>query len=319
MQAAGIRGEGRLKPTQFGVLIDRAYALSEMIPVLEATKANGRVLWLDMESANTTDDTVWICEQLLTRYDHVRICLQAKLKTTPADLDPVTRDGARVRIVNGAYKETPEIAYRTRSEIDRAYLVHLETLFTRARHFAVGSHDGRMIDRALALSKLHRTPFEFAMLQGVRDPLKTELVHAGYQVAEYIPYGPNWLPYFTRRLRERPRNVITMIRSFVSGWHILFSRRPFRAREPSRLHADDADPRVPVPGRRLEPRDDVVRGPHLDDPVAEHDRRQRTPRFQGPPVAGRDDHSATNRRDPGGGDCNGDMARGAREAEAATT
>ena len=217
MQAAGIRGEVSLKPTQFGVLIDRAYALSEMIPVLEATKANGRVLWLDMESANTTDDTVWICEQLLTRYDRVGICLQANLKRTADDFDRLIHDGARVRLVKGAYKETPDIAYRTRSEIDRAYLAHLETLFTRARHFAVGSHDGRMIDRALALSKLHRTPFEFAMLQGVRDPLKTELVHAGYQVAEYIPYGPNWLPYFTRRLRERPRNVITMLRSFVGG------------------------------------------------------------------------------------------------------
>jgi len=90
-------------------------------------------------------------------------------------------------------------------------------LFARARHFAVGSHDGRMIDRALALAKAHPTPFEFAMLQGVRDPLKVDLVRAGHQVAEYIPYGPNWLPYFTRRLRERPRNVITMVRSFVSG------------------------------------------------------------------------------------------------------
>ena len=102
-------------------------------------------------------------------------------------------------------------------EIDRAYLAHLETLFARARHFAVASHDGRMIDRALALAKAHPTPFEFAMLQGVRDPLKNELVRAGHRVAEYIPYGPNWLPYFTRRLRERPRNVITMVRSFVSG------------------------------------------------------------------------------------------------------
>ena len=189
MQAEGIRGEVSLKPTQFGVLIDRAYALSEMIPVLEATRATGRVLWLDMESANTTDDTIWIGEQLLARYDRVGICLQANLKRTAEDLDRLIREGARVRLVKGAYKETPDIAYRTRSEIDRA----------------------------LALAKAHPTPFEFAMLQGVRDPLKVDLVRAGHQVAEYIPYGPNWLPYFTRRLRERPRNVITMVRSFVSG------------------------------------------------------------------------------------------------------
>jgi proline dehydrogenase len=217
MQADGIRGEVSLKPTQFGVLIDRAYALSGMIPILEATKAMGRVLWLDMESAHTTDDTIWIYERLLAEYDRVGICLQANLKRTADDLDRLIRHHARVRLVKGAYQETPDIAYRTRSEIDRAYLAHLETLFARGRDFAVGSHDGRMISRALALAKVHPTSFEFAMLQGVRDPLKVELVRAGHRVAEYIPYGPNWLPYFTRRLRERPRNVITMIRSFVSG------------------------------------------------------------------------------------------------------
>ncbi len=217
MQAEGIRGEVSVKPTQFGVLIDRVYAMSQMIPVLEATKENGRVLWLDMEGANTTNDTVWICEQLLTHYDRIGICLQANLKRTADDLDRLIRDGARVRLVKGAYKETPDTAYQMRSQIDRAYLAHLETLFARARHFAVATHDGRMIDRALALAKAHPTPFEFAMLQGVRDPLKIELVRAGHRVAEYIPYGPNWLPYFTRRLRERPRNVITMVRSFVSG------------------------------------------------------------------------------------------------------
>src|SRR6266566_2398846 len=171
MQSEGVRGEVSIKPTQFGVLIDRAYALSEMIPILEATKALGRVLWLDMESAHTTDDTIWIGERLLDQYDRVGLCL----------------------------------------------LAHLETLFTKGQDFAVASHDGRMIERALALAKVHPTPFEFAMLQGVRDPLKIELVRSGHRVAEYIPYGPNWLPYFTRRLRERPRNVITMIRSFVSG------------------------------------------------------------------------------------------------------
>src|SRR5881409_3748192 len=120
MQAEGIRGEVSLKPTQFGVLIDRAYALSEMIPVLEATRATGRVLWLDMESANTTDDTIWICEQLLAQYDRVGICLQANLKRTADDLDRLLEAHARVRLVKGAYQETPDIAYRTRSEIGRA-------------------------------------------------------------------------------------------------------------------------------------------------------------------------------------------------------
>jgi proline dehydrogenase len=211
------RGTVSIKPTQFGVLIDKTYAFSQILPVLDATKADGRVLWLDMENATTTDDTIWIYERLLERYEKVGICLQANLRRTPNDLDRLLGLSARVRLVKGAYKEAADIAYRTRSEIDRAYLANLEMLFARGREFAVGSHDGRIIQRALDLAKEHPIPFEFAMLQGVRDPLKRELVSQGHRVAEYIPYGPNWLPYFTRRLRERPRNIITMARSFVSG------------------------------------------------------------------------------------------------------
>jgi proline dehydrogenase len=217
MHARGIRGAVSLKPTQFGVMIDRDLALTEMVPVLEASKAQSRVLWLDMESARTTADTIWIGERLLERYDRVGICVQANLKRTSSDIDRLLRAGARIRLVKGAYKETPDIAFHSRTEIDRAFLAHLETLFSRARDFAVGSHDGRMIARALELARDHPTSFEFAMLQGVRDPLKRELVEQGHRVSEYIPYGPNWLPYFSRRLRERPRNIVTMIRSLVSG------------------------------------------------------------------------------------------------------
>ncbi len=217
MRADGVQGDVSLKPTQLGILIDRSYALSQILPVLDGAKADDRVLWLDMEGSATTDDTIWICENLLPRYGQVGICVQANLRRTAADLARLLEDRARVRLVKGAYKETPSVAYTSRAEIDRQYLLHLETLFQRGRNFEVASHDGRMIQRALELARDHPVPFEFAMLQGVRDPLKDELVRQGHRVAEYIPYGPNWLPYFTRRLRERPRNVITMIRSFVAG------------------------------------------------------------------------------------------------------
>jgi proline dehydrogenase len=217
MSERGIQGTVSLKPTQFGVLIDKAYALSQMLPVLDRTMADGRPLWLDMEHAETTDATIWIVERLFERDDRVGLCLQANLRRTAGDVDRLLDRGTRIRLVKGAYKENPDIAYLRRAEIDRAYVGHMETLFRRGRDFAVGTHDGRMIQRALDLSHDYATPFEFAMLQGVRDSLKTDLVRQGHRVSEYIPYGPNWLPYFTRRLRERPRNIVTMVRSFVGG------------------------------------------------------------------------------------------------------
>lgn len=213
----GLACDVSLKPTQFGILIDREYALSQLLPVLDAVRAAGRTLWLDMEAASTVDDTLAIYTDLHRRYERVGVCLQANLRRTSSDLDHLLAEGARIRLVKGAYKERAEIAYTTRQEIDAEYLRHLETLYERGEHFQVATHDGAMIRRALELAEEHSVPFEFAMLQGVRDPLKAELVAQGHRVTEYIPYGPTWLPYFLRRLRERPRNVITMVRSFVSG------------------------------------------------------------------------------------------------------
>lgn len=217
LRAADVDGDVSLKPTQIGILIDKEYALSQMIPVLDAVKAWGHVLWVDMEAASTVADTIWTYEELLRRYEKVGLCLQANLRRTEEDLHRLLAEKARIRLVKGAYKESPEVAFMTRAEIDREYLRHLDTLFRVGRDFTVASHDGKIIDRALELSKEHAVPFEFAMLQGVRDPLKADLVARGHRVTEYIPYGPTWLPYFTRRLRERPRNIVTMVRSFVTG------------------------------------------------------------------------------------------------------
>lgn len=218
LRAANVDGDVSIKPTQFGIFIDREYALSQILPVMDATKAWGRVFWVDMEAAATVEDTIWIFEDLARRYDRVGLCLQANIRRTAQDLERLLAAGARIRLVKGAYKETPEVAFTARPDIDRAYLRYLEVLFEKGKHFAVASHDGRLIKRALELSRAHPdVPFEFAMLQGVRDPLKSELVSQGRAVTEYIPYGPTWLPYFTRRLRERPRNIVTMLRSLVSG------------------------------------------------------------------------------------------------------
>ncbi len=217
LRAANADADVSLKPTQLGILIDKEYALSQMLPVFDAVKAWGHILWVDMEAASTVADTIWTFEELSRRYDRLGLCLQANLKRTAEDLPRLLAQGARIRLVKGAYKEDPSVALMTRAEIDRAYLRYLEILFRTGKEFTVASHDSRMIDRALELSKERPVPFEFAMLQGVRDPLKAELTSQGHRVTEYIPYGPTWLPYFTRRLRERPRNVVTMVRSLVSG------------------------------------------------------------------------------------------------------
>jgi proline dehydrogenase len=86
--------------------------------------------------------------------------------------------------------------------------------------FAVATHDSKLIEHAIKLSKSPRIQirnFEFEFLKGIRDELKRELVKEGFRVAEYIPYGDEWLPYSVRRLRERKRNLLLLAHSLVQS------------------------------------------------------------------------------------------------------
>jgi len=217
IEAEKLRASVSIKPSQFGLEFGRAYCESMTLPLFDRVRAMGGFLWLDMEGSRFTDDTLAMYEDLHRRHHDVGVCLQANLKRTPKDLDHLLEIGGKVRLTKGAYREAPEIAHRTRASVDRAYGKLLKTLFENGDRFAVGTHDGALIQQAIKLANTHRRIWEFQMLKGVREPLKRELVAKGFRVAEYIPYGPNWLPYFLRRLRERPRNVLTMMQSFVQG------------------------------------------------------------------------------------------------------
>ena len=88
-------------------------------------------------------------------------------------------------------------------------------LFENGSRFVVGTHDDKLIAQAKVLNKERSVDFEFEFLKGIRDDLKDKLVDEGYKVGEYIPYGPEWYNYSKRRLRERKRNILLLMRSMT--------------------------------------------------------------------------------------------------------
>lgn len=217
IEAEQLRASVSIKLSQCGLEFGRAYCDSMVVPLFDRVRAMGGFLWMDMEGSRFTEDTLAIYEDLHRRHHDIGVCLQANLRRTPKDLERLLEFGGKVRLTKGAYREPPGVAYRARGDVDRAYGRLLETLFEKGDRFAVATHDGRFVDHAIELAQTHKRIWEFQMLKGVREPLKRDLARKGFRVGEYIPFGPNWLPYFLRRLRERPRNVLTMVRSFVQG------------------------------------------------------------------------------------------------------
>ena len=220
LRRSKITGGLSIKPTQVGLAISTKECLSNLDTIIEKALQFQSFVWIDMESSEYTDDTFKIYQNLFEKYERLGVVIQANLKRTQNDLVMLLKNGSKIRLVKGAYHENSKNAYRTRHEVDENYKKLMNVLFEQGNEFAIATHDSKLIDLAMELSKKHEKKFEFQMLKGIRDELKPILVKSGFEVSEYIPYGTNWLPYSIRRLKERKRNILLLGSSFIHAHRV---------------------------------------------------------------------------------------------------
>lgn len=214
-----VAGGISVKPTQIGLAKGFRECIENFEKIIGKAVYSQSFVWIDMESSEYTDDTIKIYLDLFERYERVGIAVQANLKRTTRDVGMLLEHGAKIRLVKGAYRE-PRNSFKTRHEVDENYKKIATRLFSDGNEFAIATHDSALIDFAVTLSKRHERKFEFQMLKGIRDELKPRLIKEGFAIAEYIPYGTNWLPYSLRRLRERKRNILLLGSSFLHSHRV---------------------------------------------------------------------------------------------------
>jgi proline dehydrogenase len=93
-------------------------------------------------------------------------------------------------------------------------------LLEKVSYPALATHDESLIGDILSFTreaKVDPRTFEFQMLYGIRPRRSDELVALGQNVRIYVPYGTHWIPYFSRRLRERKENVLFVLRHLFGG------------------------------------------------------------------------------------------------------
>jgi proline dehydrogenase len=210
-----IQGTISVKPSQLGLALEAPLFKTLVLKILKKAEDEGLFLWIDMENSPYTEATVGAYRELVSSHKAVGMCLQSNMKRTEGDLRDLLPRGGKIRLVKGAYPETGEVSYKRRSDVDANYLRSMNLLFEQADFFAIATHDTRMISAAKDLSRDHKANFEFELLKGIRDDLKSDLVKDGFKVSEYIPYGPEWYNYSKRRMRERKRNILLLLRSIT--------------------------------------------------------------------------------------------------------
>jgi proline dehydrogenase len=215
-----IRGAISVKPTQIGLSVSQKECFRNLEKIISSARNAHVFVWLDMEASDHTDEIIELYNSFFSRYERLGLALQSNLKRTENDLDDLIEKGAKIRLVKGAYREKSQIAYKSKEEVDKNYVKLMRKLFKYSNEFGIATHDSKIIEKATGLSKTYSKKFEFQMLKGIRDEIKTELIKKKFVVSDYIPYGTNWLPYSFRRIKERKRNILLLGSSFFQSHRV---------------------------------------------------------------------------------------------------
>lgn len=215
-----------IKLTQLGLTLDFNICLQHLSNILAHAGERSIFVRIDLEDSPMIDRTIKMYYALRDLgFSNMGMVMQSYLLRGEAETKGLLESGCRIRLVKGAYKEPPEVAFPRKAEVDKnfdhlAKLMIDHSLKTGAGPgsedgrtppmVAIATHDQARIDFAKTYAAevgFQPSGLEFQMLYGIRADLQLALVTEGYPVRVYVPYGLEWYPYFVRRLAERPANL----------------------------------------------------------------------------------------------------------------
>jgi proline dehydrogenase len=206
------------KLTQLGLDLSPDFCEGLLLSIVERAAGYENFLRVDMEGSVYTQHTIDIVKRVRARNPAIGTVIQSYLYRSEKDVQDLLTYGCRVRLCKGAYKESDEVAYARKKDVDGNYVRLMQMLLPSGFFHAIATHDPRMIAQTIrfaATRKISKDDFEFQMLYGVRTDLQRQLVKDGYRLRIYIPFGSDWFPYFMRRLAERPANLAFFLRNFL--------------------------------------------------------------------------------------------------------
>jgi len=218
--ASGLDVHISVKLTQIGLDFDLELCFRHLRLVIDHANQRQQFVWIDMESSAYVDRTLDLFRRACGLSPRVGIALQAYLHRTEHDLDRLLSVAPAIRLVKGAYLESPSIAWPGKSDVDANYYRLGARLLMAAGGGGplvhIATHDPVLVDRLRAFATEHTVPLskhEYAMLYGIQRPLQQRLAAEGQRVRVLIAYGDNWFPWYMRRLAERPANVWFLIKN----------------------------------------------------------------------------------------------------------
>jgi proline dehydrogenase len=222
-----ITGNFSLKPTMFGLLIDKNICFKYLREIVALAAERNTFIRIDMEDSACVDLEIEIYNKLRAEFPkNVGLVLQAYLRRTMSDLEKFNIINAggyplNFRLCKGIYVEPEKIAFKGYQEVRDNYLKDLEFMLKNNMYAAIATHDKYLVEQSLKLIEKYNVPktrYEFQMLFGVTPELRQSIVENGHKMRVYVPFGKQWFNYSTRRLKENPKMASEIIKAlFVRG------------------------------------------------------------------------------------------------------
>ena len=218
----GIVGNFSLKPTMFGLLIDKEICFENIEEVVRYAAEKKSFIRIDMEDSQCVDVELEIFRKLQQKYStHVGLVLQAYMRRTKNDLlnmsnIQVKENPLNFRLCKGIYVEPKHIAFKEFEEVREHYLDDLKYMFEHNMYVGIATHDKYLVEQAMNIIKeenIDKTKYEFQMLYGVTPELRSSIVKQGHKMRVYVPFGKDWFGYSTRRLKENPKMASFIVKA----------------------------------------------------------------------------------------------------------
>jgi proline dehydrogenase len=221
---AGLPAQISIKPTQLGLDLDRSLCERNLQRILDRVEERGSFLWIDMESSPYVAATLALYRDARGRSARIGVAIQAYLFRSAADIETLIPLGAAIRVVKGAYLETPAVAFARKADTDESFFTLCTRLMSAEAQRAgvllhIATHDVVLAERLSTWIAEHDVPpaaYEFAMLYGVQRRQQFRFARAGRRLRVLISYGEHWFPWYMRRLAERPANMWFVLKNLGS-------------------------------------------------------------------------------------------------------
>jgi proline dehydrogenase len=227
IQSEKIDGNYSLKPTSFGLLLDKEVCYRNIRQIVEKATGYGNFIRVDMEDSPCTDREIELFRKLKKEFPgNVGLVVQAYLKRTLDDLKNLMDIHSpeiplNYRLCKGIYVEPEAIAYKKYEQINEHYLEDLEFMLSHGVYAGIATHDKPLVEGGYRLIEKYDVPhnmYEFQMLYGVTPDLRKSIVMKGHAMRVYVPFGKDWFGYSTRRLKENPKMAAHIIKAlFIRG------------------------------------------------------------------------------------------------------